>query len=491
MLKHAHIMQEKGHEVFAVLQNDQKGNHSCVIDRFCDELGIARKSLIFPIATCIEEIDVIGSLDSIEAISHQIVSFNPDIVHSLQLNVAVELACRKLVIPHVMSIYPLSEGMFNIKWENVFPKYLIGDSEYYTRQWSDGIKAESRCIRVIHTLRQNSFSSHNRNHEYELVSIGSFISYKNQLEIIKAVEILRRAGYDVHVCFLGECSSDYGSLCKEYVHNHNMEDKISFEGFVARVDKYLNNADALVHASKRESYPGVIVEAMANRIPVLVSSVGGIPELVRNEENGILVDGFSANDIVKAFEIFKSMKKSGIIQKIIENGYDTFINNHTEDVVGYELEEFYKEMLNNSNDDVELESINVIKHKFCVNTRCHEKFSEFTLKHLWFLWHIKRVIDNNNLRNVLIWGAGNYGKYALEWCCYLGISIMGFVDMKKRGEYLDYPVSEPSDDILQAADVIFVAIDSMDSCRAISQKLEKLKRIRNQDFFLLSNHPCI
>jgi glycosyltransferase involved in cell wall biosynthesis len=57
----------------------------------------------------------------------------------------------------------------------------------------------------------------------------------------------------------------------------------------ARVPELLSVADALVVPSRNEGIPRVILEALAMQVPVVATDVGGVSELIRDEETGLLV----------------------------------------------------------------------------------------------------------------------------------------------------------------------------------------------------------
>ena len=52
----------------------------------------------------------------------------------------------------------------------------------------------------------------------------------------------------------------------------------------------LDASDLLLHSSSTEAFPTAMVEAMAASVPVVAIAVGGIPEIVRDGENGLLID---------------------------------------------------------------------------------------------------------------------------------------------------------------------------------------------------------
>lgn len=491
MLKQASLMSKAGHEVCVVIQNNAVGWHSADINDVCDDFGLNRKECFFSTAVCVEEIDFVASVSDSQRVREIIESYCPDIVHSLQINTSAEIACRALEIPHLMSIYPLSEGMFNISWNDVFPSFLLTDSEYFCKKWETGLGINAECIRVSYDIPFFSTRELMSSDSCEIVCIGLLTFYKNQLEIIKFVDIAREKGIKIHLSILGYCDNDYGRQCMNYVAEKGLEDSISFKGFIHNIEDYLREADLLIHASMKESYPGVIVEAMANRIPIMVTPVGGIPELVKDCWNGFFIDGFSSKDICETFERFLEYKNSGNLLAVVENGFRTYLENHTGQVISSKLVEYYDWIINRKC----FTKDNTVFGKFQKSLKnllsSGNGYSDYTNNHMWYIWHIKKELVSNGYKTALIWGAGLYGQYALEWCECLSLKTKGFVDSHKKGRYLGYSVFEPDSVTLKSTDVLFIAIADLNTCRILSKRVEEIGLVRNRNFFLLANNPCM
>jgi glycosyltransferase involved in cell wall biosynthesis len=84
--------------------------------------------------------------------------------------------------------------------------------------------------------------------------------------------------------------SQKGEL-KQLVRDRRLDDITIFTGQVPNeeVPRYLNSLDIYVAASRSESFGVAILEASACACPVVVSDVGGLPEVVDNERTGIVV----------------------------------------------------------------------------------------------------------------------------------------------------------------------------------------------------------
>lgn len=79
---------------------------------------------------------------------------------------------------------------------------------------------------------------------------------------------------------------------KRLIEKYGIEDIVSFEGWVfgEKKLKLLNLADAYILPSYKEGLPISILEAMSYSLPIISTTVGGIPEIVKNGENGFLIE---------------------------------------------------------------------------------------------------------------------------------------------------------------------------------------------------------
>jgi hypothetical protein len=412
------------------------------------------------------------------------------------LNITVEYVARELGIPHLMNIYQISTGMFHIRWLDVFPQYHSGDSEYYCKQWRDGLGIESRCIRVPYRREVMGVSRIEKtsSNRIELISIAVFASHKRQLEILRFIEKCKKNGFLVHISFLGSDKGKYADKCREYVENHGLSEEVTFEGLVMGVEKYLCKSDLMVHASTCESYPGVIVEAMGNRIPVLATPVAGVPELLEDGVNGFLTKGYSADDLYETFERYIAFRNEGRMEDIINCAYDTYLTNHTYEVTFQKLNEYYRYILTNQkkNENRFLKIIDSVERVLRFGKEIHiDSYSKETKSLLWFLYHIKQTVDEQRYHTAAIWGAGFFGDVAIEFCKILSLQLTDIMDTFQTGEKVGIPISKPSAEIISNVDVVFLAMADFDACEENSIFIEKAGKIRNKNYFLMCNNPCI
>jgi glycosyltransferase involved in cell wall biosynthesis len=123
----------------------------------------------------------------------------------------------------------------------------------------------------------------------EIVSVGRLVSAKGQHVLLAAFRQLVRAGHDVRLRLIGD-GPDRISL-ETAAARDELQDLVAFEGAVGpdRVRCILENADIFALSSFAEGIPVALMEAMAMEVPCVSTSITGIPELIRNEIDGMLV----------------------------------------------------------------------------------------------------------------------------------------------------------------------------------------------------------
>lgn len=107
--------------------------------------------------------------------------------------------------------------------------------------------------------------------------------------------------------------------------------------------KILKSSTILVVPSRMESLPTVIKEALYLKIPVIGTSVGGIPELITNNETGLLVEPENPQMLLKT--INQLLENHFLQEKFSSNGYDFVINNFTWNKIFPNYIKFYQDLL--------------------------------------------------------------------------------------------------------------------------------------------------
>lgn len=99
---------------------------------------------------------------------------------------------------------------------------------------------------------------------------------------------------------------------KRYIADNCLGDIVSYEGWISGEHKTecLNWADVYILPSYNEGLPIAILEAMSYSHPIISTPVGGIPEVIYNGKNGILVDPGNIQQIAKSLKFYLENKES-------------------------------------------------------------------------------------------------------------------------------------------------------------------------------------
>ncbi len=186
-----------------------------------------------------------------------------------------------------------------------------------------------------------------------ILFIGRIEDYKGIDVLIKAFAYLNKKISRLHLILVGSYHINYLYYQKlqKLIKKFKLMDKISFLGEISHneIPFYLSLASILVlpsYSTSRpieEGLPNVIIEAMATRRLVIASKIGGIPEIIRDEENGLLFEPGNYKDLGKLIEaVFMNPKK---YEAIASNGKDAADRNYDMNKITEKYIELYKLIL--------------------------------------------------------------------------------------------------------------------------------------------------
>lgn len=133
-----------------------------------------------------------------------------------------------------------------------------------------------------------------------LCVIGQLIARKGHHVLLDALPSLRNKFKDIRVLIVG--SGAVRSRLEAQVHKLNLDGCVQFMGFRSDISTILRASDLLVHPALREGFANVGLQAMASGIPVVTTSVGGMPEMVQHEITGLVVPPGDSKTLAQAIE---------------------------------------------------------------------------------------------------------------------------------------------------------------------------------------------
>ena len=497
LLQQAMLMKKAGHRV-VIFFSDYLGNQiETGYAEICRELGIEWKWATYQISSQTEDIDVVCLVKNYDELKKDILSYGPDILHSVQINSGVELVSRELKIPHIMNIYPLIPEFFAVDYMNIFPHYHLCDSWYYAKAWQKYLKTNSSCIRTV----VNSRHKRNISINYSLVNyicVGSIYKEKNQLTVIAAFHKALESGVEGKLILCGYAKNGYADKCRRYIEENGLDEKVILKEFCSDMQAEYDSSDVLICGSMRESYPNVISEAMANGLIIISTPVAGVPEVIKDGVNGYLTNGYSVDALFEKIMCFHEDLLEGRVEQILKNVESSFQEYHAPQKVMLQLQQYYRYVWHDynkhKNKDVSVIGIEDVKsslgsllYKYTQGERYFTDPFKIALK-LWYLFHVEERIMSAYCDNrcFYIWGTGKYGIVVKELIDYFltDIHLSGFLDSRKKGTYLDYNIYYPEEIIQNENTVVFIAaVNGQDE---MIEKLESQKKVFNKDYFILS-----
>lgn len=120
--------------------------------------------------------------------------------------------------------------------------------------------------------------------------VGKVCPDKGQMELIQALGQLRADHPNAHVLLVGRVEHGYGGPLSEEMDRLGVRDQVTMTGSRDDIPRLLDTMQVATLPSVMETFGVAAIEAMARRRPVVASRMGALPELVRHEQTGLLVD---------------------------------------------------------------------------------------------------------------------------------------------------------------------------------------------------------
>lgn len=173
-----------------------------------------------------------------------------------------------------------------------------------------------------------------------ITHIGSFKYQKGHHYLIEIAKMVIKK--NPHCYFVCAGEGDLMSEIKQLVLQSNLEKNIIFTNNIENVADLLSLSQLFVCTSTAESFGISLLEAMYMKVPVISFDTDAIPELIRDNETGYLINRYNLQDFAEKIE--KVLVKNN--SQIINNAFYFVKENFEITKTVKNLEEFYSEILN-------------------------------------------------------------------------------------------------------------------------------------------------
>ena len=238
--------------------------------------------------------------------------------------------------------------LYNQARQNILYKYLLKIFNYFSFKNADALRTVSKTLASKIKINKPVYvfptyteiepfldANDNLDKKNKIIFIGQLTYLKGVQYLIKSVAELKKQYSDINLTIIGD--GDYKKDLQDLIKKKNLQDRCFFKGSVdqSEIINEMENSLVLVLPSLTEGLPRVIIEAMACGLPVIGTKVGGIPELIADNENGFLISPKNSDELEEKIKYFlenkeKAMSMGGLGKKYILENFSTekYINNY-------------------------------------------------------------------------------------------------------------------------------------------------------------------
>jgi len=229
---------------------------------------------------------------------------------------------------------------------------IISPSQYYIGRSRFLRRYKDKIVVIPNGINLDGFGTPYSKEEYKeklrlpvdekvILFVGNLSPYKGPDILVRAISKVIKHVPDAKLIFVGK-----GVMKKELEmlsKNLGIKENVRFTGFIDDNLKlfYYKAADVFCLPSmmRTECYPLVILEAMACNLPIVASNIGGIPDAVKNGENGLLVSPKDPEALSDA--IIYLLENEEVRERMGRNGRKK-VERYSWEKIAEETEKIYK-----------------------------------------------------------------------------------------------------------------------------------------------------
>jgi len=184
-------------------------------------------------------------------------------------NIAVPIAISEIIRKSISAFYGMSEKDIPLIHNGI-------DTEMFTPEQSESKERITFCC------------------------VARFSYQKNHKLLLEAFHIAHKNIPNVSLLLVGD--GELRSEIENQINSYGITDRVQMIGNTNDVLSWLRSSDVFVLSSNYEGLPLSILEAMSAGLPIIATEVGGIPDIITNGQEGILISPGNAGEIANAME---------------------------------------------------------------------------------------------------------------------------------------------------------------------------------------------
>jgi len=171
--------------------------------------------------------------------------------------------------------------------------------------------------------------------------VGRMTAVKRTDDVLEAFRLVREQGVDACLCLVGD-GPDRERIERRAAELGVIRDTL-FLGYQEDVAPYYAAFDALVLPSANEGTPVSVIEALAAETPVVATRVGGVPDVVREGEEGFLVDAGDTAELAE--RLTRLAGDAQLRRRLGKSGRERVVKRYAVDRLLDDIDRLYRELL--------------------------------------------------------------------------------------------------------------------------------------------------
>lgn len=229
--------------------------------------------------------------------------------------------------PYLLSLHGGNLPSFSKRWPSRVKRLLAGafvvtvPSQYLLEQMSS---YRGDLLLLPNPLNVDNYQYRiRRNIQPKLLWLRAFHEIYNPSLAPKVVQLLAAAFPEIHLTMVGPDKDGSMKVTKRMAFDLNIGNRLTFPGGVpkAEVPKWLEEGDIFLNTANFDNTPISILEAMSCGLCIVSTNVGGIPYLLRDEHNALLVPPDDPEAMARA--VRRILENQSLAEKISRNARET------------------------------------------------------------------------------------------------------------------------------------------------------------------------
>lgn len=337
----AKTLAKKGHEIHVITYLDAGFQKKEIRDNFCIHRIYLKK------------IRFIGTISFWYNTFLEIKKINPDLIHVQAISAAIPGLFTKIVLKKPYVVWGQGSDVYlPSRFTKLTSKIVLQNASTIIALSEDmRTKMCKICKRKDIVILPNGIEIENfknirsqkqqKKIEKSILFVGTLRPVKGVKYLIQAMRFINEKSPNTNLIIIGD-GPDRNEL-EALVHEFNLEACTHFIGKVSNqeIPEYMAQADVFALPSLSEGFPLVIAEAMASGLPIVTTNVGGLPELIKNGENGFVVDSRSPRALAE--KILLLLDDINLYKKISNTNKEN-AKNYSWDGIVKKLENIYRKI---------------------------------------------------------------------------------------------------------------------------------------------------